>query len=125
MSRGCAFALTLAAEWLDLVLLGMVCLVLAMSNGALPLVLAVLLAYNALGELLEMASSMVRYLKFYKNWTDLILLLLTCTVLYLPNSAVQNPAGWSLNIHGTDNPAEGKPQKFPPKFIFATRMGNG
>ena len=108
LSQGYAIALTLAAEWLDLALLILICLILALSEGALPLVLAVLVAYNVLGEALEMASSLVRYLRFYKNRTDLILILLTCAVLYLPNSAVVNPNGWSLNVHGPEVDNEGE-----------------
>ena len=61
LSRGWAIALTLAAEWLDLILLALIILTLAMSDRALWLVLTVLLAYSILGELLEMASSLVRY----------------------------------------------------------------
>ena len=63
---------------------------------------------SILGELLEMASSLARYLRFYKNRTDLILILLTAIVVYLPNSVVQNPTGWSLRVHEESPPSPGK-----------------
>ena len=55
-----------------------------------------------------MASSLARYLRFYKNRTDLILILLTAIVVYLPNSVVQNPTGWSLRVHEESPPSPGK-----------------
>ena len=55
-----------------------------------------------------MASSLARYLRFYKNRTDLILILLTAIVVYLPNSVVQNPSGWSLRVHEESPPSPGK-----------------
>ena len=55
-----------------------------------------------------MASSLARYLRFYKNRTDLILILVTAIVVYLPNSVVQNPSGWSLRVHEQSPPSPGK-----------------
>ena len=105
MSRPHVVALTLLTEWLDLGVLALMVLIAVKADHVLWFVLAVLLGFSGLRELLQMGTSLSRYLRYCGNVMDVLVIGGAAIVVYLPNSLVRNPSSLALGLCGEKDEA--------------------
>ena len=92
-----------SASWIDLLLIGLIVMTMWGAVDVLWLVLTVLFVFMAMREVLQLASSIPRYVMNLGNRLDMALLSLVAIILYVPNSSLKNPSTYTLGLYSEED----------------------